>query len=264
MYDGEGSRFVRHGPCEACGSRDNVAWYANGSGFCFGCGKFYRGTLECFARSVQGSYVLSTQPVQLRSVPDDVNCEYPLKVLAWIKQYDLDVTDLIRNNVKWSPSHEQLIYLFYGEDAESGQDDAKREVVLWQARNFREGTTHQHRFFTGGTPEDVIAVYPPGQTEGTIGVIVEDCISALKVGKSGFVGVPCFSSAVSHRKLSRLAKRFDKLIFWLDGDKYKEAQKQERRAQLLGVSTGLIYTELDPKEYPIPAIRRYVLKDERS
>ena len=253
MYDSGGSRFVRHGPCEACGSRDNVAWYANGSGFCFGCGKFYRGSMGSVSGSAENAATASTPSVQLRPLPHDIGTEYSSRVVEWIKKYDLSVVDLIRNNVRWSPSREQLIYIFYGEDEDS--------VILWQARNFRDGTTHQHRFFTGGTPEDVIAVYPPSQTEGTIGVIVEDCISALKVGKSGFVGVPCFSSAVSHRKLSRLAKRFDKLIFWLDGDKYKEAQKQVNRAKLLGVDTGLIYTELDPKEYSIEQIRRYVLKD---
>ncbi|MHC4698989.1 MAG: DnaB-like helicase C-terminal domain-containing protein [Planctomycetota bacterium] len=32
-----------HGPCTACGSRDNVAWYENGSGWCFGCNTYYAG-----------------------------------------------------------------------------------------------------------------------------------------------------------------------------------------------------------------------------
>lgn len=252
MYDSGGSRFVRHGPCEACGSRDNVAWYTNGSGFCFGCGRFYSGTVATRNGASKTSHKNWTLESNLRPLPDDVNCEYPLKVISWINKYDLKPEDLIRNNIKWSPSREQLIYIFYGRD---------EEVILWQARNFRERTTHKDRFFTGGTPEDVIAIYPPGQTEGEIGVIVEDCISALKVGRSGFVGVPAFSSAISPRKLSRLAKRFDRIVWWLDGDKYKEAQKQVQRTALLGVSTNLIYTALDPKEYSDEAIRRYVLNE---
>lgn len=184
-------------------------------------------------------------------MPDDIGTVYPTKVIEWIKKYDLGVEDLIRNNIKWSPSYEQLIYVFYGRD---------EEVILWQARNFRDGTDHKHRFFTGGTPEEVIATYPPKQTEGTIGVFVEDCISALKLGRSGFVGLPCFSSSISARKLARVSKRFDKLVWWLDGDKYKEAVKQCDRTKLLGIDTSVIYTALDPKEYPDNTIRKYVLQ----
>lgn len=33
------SVFIRHVPCEACGSRDNNALYSDGHTFCFGCGK---------------------------------------------------------------------------------------------------------------------------------------------------------------------------------------------------------------------------------
>lgn len=242
--------YIRHGPCDSCGSRDNVAWYSNGSGFCFGCGKFYRGELAENVRLIHGTDRLGdVQDTKLRSPPEDLNTEYGHAALEWIKKYDLKVEDLIRNNVKWSPHYEQLVYLFYGKD---------EDVVLWQSRNFRQGTSHKSRFFTGGTPEDVIATYPPKQTEGQIGVFVEDCISALKVGRAGFVGIPCFSSAVSARKLARISKRFDFLVWWLDSDKYKEAVKQRRQTELLGTPSYVIYTEMDPKEYPDQAIGRYV------
>lgn len=250
MYDSGGSKFIRHGPCETCGSRDNVAWYSNGTGFCFGCGKFYRGELVFESHQhTESSSAGVVQQSEVRSPPDDLNCEYGTRVIEWIKKYDLKVEDLIRNNIKWSPSREQLVYLFYGRD---------EEVILWQARNFRDGTTHKSRFFTGGTPEEVIATYPPKQTEGEIGVFVEDCISALKLGLAGFVGLPCFSSAVSARKLARISKRFDHIVWWLDGDKFKEAVKQEQKTKLLGTDSRVLYTVLDPKDYSISAITRYI------
>ena len=31
------SEFVQHEPCPACGSKDNLARYTDGHGFCFGC-----------------------------------------------------------------------------------------------------------------------------------------------------------------------------------------------------------------------------------
>lgn len=37
------SQFVRHEPCPACGSRDNLARYSDGHAYCFGCGYYERG-----------------------------------------------------------------------------------------------------------------------------------------------------------------------------------------------------------------------------
>lgn len=34
------SRFLRHEPCPSCGSRDNLARYDDGHGYCFGCGRY--------------------------------------------------------------------------------------------------------------------------------------------------------------------------------------------------------------------------------
>ena len=33
----EDSTFVRHEPCPSCGSKDNLARYSDGHGYCFGC-----------------------------------------------------------------------------------------------------------------------------------------------------------------------------------------------------------------------------------
>lgn len=40
------SNFVKHGPCEKCGSKDNVAWYDDGHGYCNGCQHYYPGEGE--------------------------------------------------------------------------------------------------------------------------------------------------------------------------------------------------------------------------
>jgi twinkle protein len=37
-YSREGSTFVRHVPCNACGSRDNAGLFTDGHTYCFGCG----------------------------------------------------------------------------------------------------------------------------------------------------------------------------------------------------------------------------------
>ena len=40
----EDSTLLRHEPCTACGSKDNLARYSDGHGFCFGCGHYEKGT----------------------------------------------------------------------------------------------------------------------------------------------------------------------------------------------------------------------------
>jgi hypothetical protein len=176
----------------------------------------------------------------VRSYPDDVVHDFPPKVVEWIKKYHLTVADLIKNNVFWSPSREQLIYTFYGEG---------KDVVLWQARNFRDGTTHKHRFFTGGTPEGVIAKYSQGEGRSTC-VVVEDCVSAIRVSMAGcYDGIPCLGSAMQREKLARISRLYKELIVWLDDDKFNNAVKISQQGASLGLSTRVVHTELDPKEY---------------
>ena len=39
----EGSKFLRHEPCPACGSKDNLGRYDDGHGYCFGCNHYESG-----------------------------------------------------------------------------------------------------------------------------------------------------------------------------------------------------------------------------
>lgn len=252
MNVGLQSRFLKHESCPNCGSRDNLARYSNGSGFCFGCGRYERGEHLPHERlpGMEGKRKRGTVESEdrVRPPPDDLNTHYEQVVIEWIKKYHLTASDLVKHNVKWSPSREQLVYLFYG---------AGKDVVLWQARNFREGTTHKSRFFTGGTPADVIAAYYPEQATDTA-VIVEDCVSGIKCAGAGYVGVPCFSAAMPKAKLAQLARMYSRCYIWLDEDKLKEAQKLAQQAAFLGMESRVIYTPKDPKEYEYESIRHRI------
>ena len=84
--------------------------------------------------------------------------------------------------------------------------------------------------------------------------MVEDCISAIKCSRI-CDAMPVLGSHVGNSKLASLSQQYGTLIFWLDSDKYKEAQNAAERANLLGVKTKVIYTDLDPKEYDNVAIQ---------
>lgn len=254
MYGWENtSRFQRHEPCPKCGSRDNLARYEGGSGYCFGCGFYQSGDMAArLTRTVRPVADGGSESKNLvRSCPDDTDVgSYPNVVVDWIAQYGLSVSDLIRHNVAWSKQREQLIFQFFGE----GDD-----LVLWQARNFRAETDHKHRFFTSGTPGDVIAAYYSRQSTNTA-CLVEDCISGIVIANSGVSdGIPCFSAAMSEKKLARLAKLYRKIYVWLDNDKFNESQKIARQLGLMGVTTRVIHTAEDPKCYPLDYIEAKIV-----
>lgn len=260
MYGWENnSRFVHHEPCPACGSKDNLARYESGSGYCFGCGYFeratrtgaYGGGLSSSLSNVGGSG--STRGAEeedvVRPPPDDtVLGEYPPVVVDWISKYGLTTIDLIRYKIGWSTKREQLIYQFYGAD---------QDLVLWQARNFRSGTTHKDRFYTAGSSADVIATYHSKQSSHTA-CVVEDCISAIVVSKCGVDGIPVFSATLPEKKLARIARLYKNILVWLDSDKFVEAEKTARLFSMQGCRARVIHTKEDPKCYPLDFVETKV------
>lgn len=261
------SKFSRHGPCEKCGSRDNVAWYSNGTGFCFGCGAFYTNYEEASrsraevlrhlasdrsdrrSEDGQGAEVdVERRNGALRSPPDDITTLYSPEIVKWLGHYQLTPGDVLRHNVTWSPSRQQLYFQFFGE--------SRRDPILWQARNFKQGTEHKNRFYTEGQPNEVVAMYYPlEQKNASTAVVVEDCVSAIKIANAGYSGVPCFGSGMSDTKLRRLAQMFKFIVFWLDHDKFKEATTLSRKIGLMGIKTCMVYTEEDPKCFMTNVIR---------
>jgi hypothetical protein len=252
------SRYLFHEPCPNCNSKDNLARYEGGSGYCFGCGFYERGSgrpgnsrdiqegvSQLGGKTVVGSRGGPETTDGVRSPPDDtVLGEYPEQALEWVRQYGLTAIDLIRYKIGWSKSREQLIYQFYGAD---------KDLVLWQARNFRKGTTHSDRFFTSGSSANFIATYYPKES-GSKACIVEDCISAIVVSKSGVSGIPCLGSAMPEKKVSMIARLYKNVFVWLDANKMRESQKIARQLGLLGCRTRVIHTKEDPKCYPLDFI----------
>ena len=46
MKEKSKSKFVKHGPCPECGSKDNLAWFDDGHATCFGCDYQYQPTKD--------------------------------------------------------------------------------------------------------------------------------------------------------------------------------------------------------------------------
>ena len=77
--DTETSSYLTHEPCPACGSRNNLARYDDGHGFCFGCGHYEHGdgTIQPKQKS-RMTYALKGQPEPLpkRRISEEVCRKY--------------------------------------------------------------------------------------------------------------------------------------------------------------------------------------------
>lgn len=229
------AHFLRHTSCPECGSRDNLALYSDGGQHCFGCGYHVGPTAE----GIWGkkTVVEEQHEGELRPLPSDFGTEFSEEVLTWCKKYDILVPELLTRDVGYSPTRNQLIFTWKDGD----------RVVLWQARNFYKG---RKKYFTGGEKNDVLPIYPAKSVSNPVGtlVLVEDTISAIKIARQ-CDSMPVLGATLSPKMIAALRASYRFLVVWLDGNKYDQAQRIARQAELLGIQARAIYTEADPKEY---------------
>lgn len=230
--------FQHHESCPRCGSKDNLARYADGSAWCFGCHYHERATHAPRA----GSVVPSELPEHPR-LPDDCGTQFSEDAVAWLAKYHLRIPEAIYHGVVYSPSRQQIIY-------QMGN--------VWQARNLNPEVAAKRKCFTSGDVNECHHIYGHSDHRSTGGhvressevlVIVEDPVSAMRIA-SLCPSMPLLGSHLATKRLNAVAGLYKRLAFWLDSDKLKESRAMAERAKLIGIETCVIYTDLDPKEYP--------------
>lgn len=240
------ARFVRHESCPKCGSRDNFGRYDDGSGWCFGCGKYEgpssdkfipRATLQCNADGTADGAAVARA--------EGLTTEFPLSIISSLSKYDLSVGEILRGHGRYDASTDSLTFTYKGIDG---------TVVCRQRRSFRgrgpkylsEGSTYEVMDINGSNG-------PPNI------VITEDKLSAIKVGRVCDAS-PALGTQYQHWKLVELLKRGYKQVYvWLDRDKWREGMEICDKAKWLGLSARAVYSELDPKCYSIDEIKGYLI-----
>lgn len=235
-------------PCPDCGSSDALTRYPDGS-YCFSCKKVTSTKLELNQVFNPAMETVSTIP----PLPTDTTKSIGWDAMKWLRQYGITDNEIQRNDICWSSVRRWLIFPFYG-------DDHDITVIAWEARNF--GHIGPKTYFFGDKSDFIhIVSYEKLAQEDTI-VIVEDIISAIKVGRV----YPClclFGSHMDRISLSRVKKMIAgtnkmHLTFWLDQDKLGDALKFANMANFLEFDTAVINTVADPKTYDATRIRAEV------
>lgn len=234
--------YVRHEPCEHCGSRDNKAVYTDHS-YCFGCGY-----IEHF-----GARRPTTERTESRSfvaLPEDIAPRIPAVADQWIKKYDLTLRELYDNRVVWSEYRQLLIFPYF---------DDKGHLWGWQGRYF--GNDPKHPKWTGkGAFKEQIKIHGDLTRCKESGIIiVEDIISTIKLSR--IYNTTClYGSYIDINKYCNIYNIYkpSKYIIWLDKDKEKESRLFSLQFNKLGIPSEVVSTERDPKEYNTLEIKEII------
>jgi len=238
------SYIIRHEQCPECrkqgrdNGKDNLGVYSDGHMYCYSCGYYVPGSAITKYKSAK-----RVPEVKQLVLPYDVTPVIRPDALEWFYSYGLDQNAVTKHTLLWSPSREMLIFPYFIDGV----------LVGWQGRLFGEDKA-KRKWFTQGDVDNII--YILGRQNKEI-VLVESIVSAIKVSRVAQV-CPIMGSHISNNRLLRLNRFHDTIILWLDPDKRKECIKIADRAQLLGMTTKIIYSDMKPKDYTIDEIERYI------
>jgi DNA primase len=200
--------------------------YPDGSTFCFSCRKGNRTTKfvpKIEEASEEDAVVL----------PPECSQDFDKRAIAWVSKASLTVEDMIKHGLLWNEAKQQLIFPFYDENA---------KILAWQARNFSPNA--KAKVFTKGDIKKLFPIYHGANDL----VLVEDCLSAIKVNKhTQLSSMPLLGSGISKAKLPYLTKKYEHIYVWLDSNMLSSAQNIATQIRMLGGSSSVVFTEKDPK-----------------
>ena len=245
----EESTVVRKSQCPRCSAQgrdrsgDNLAEYSDGHFYCYSC-HFYKppnaNTRNILSLRKAFESVAENQAAKRLTLPSDRSIHFPLVPGSWLSGYDITKDECLIHDITWSESLQGIVFPFY-------TTDEKKQVWVqgYQVRNFVKG---RPKYTTMG-PKDDIYWWQGRQHAAKRGIIlVEDCVSALKLGRQA-CALPLLGSSLPRRKQIDLYKTSDKLFFWLDEDMAATSYKYAEQCAAQGYETQVIVTPEDPKWY---------------
>ncbi len=229
-------------------SRDNLARYHDGSGYCFSCGHSI--LPKHFIRRKVVDHVDEDKAV----LPFDFTREVPANAWKWLLQWGLPYS-YWKPYTGYSPASERLVLTvgnpikfsigrYLGTDA--GERGANGKWVRRPPR----------KWHFWGDGHGYVEVLGPGQV-GPV-VLVEDLISAHKVSQVATC-ICLFGTNVHDKAIASLMALKRPTTLWLDADQLSLLPKKLNRLNaFLRHPVRFIYTDKDPKAYSLSQIKEYL------
>lgn len=172
-------------------------------------------------------------------LPSDFSFNIPMSALSWLFKYGIKEDTIKALGIGYSEKYQRVIIPMY--DGET--------LIYWTGRytnDYRKDG--QPKYISRTKYGSYFWIHNPlGSNKA---VIVEDALSAIKVGESGYAAVCIFGSYVGDKSLLKLAELFKHIHIWLDPDKRKYSVSVKRRADMLGLNVDVVLTPTkDPKDF---------------
>lgn len=208
---------------------DNLGVYSDNHSYCYSCGW---GSAGSTANKLRNMAHRATK--EIPALPEDITNKLGREAYDWLLQY-FEPKDFPK--CLYSSSERKLYFMF--------------ENGAYQYRYFGDNKDHP-KWVGYGITENLIHITGVGSTSL---VLVEDIISAMKVGHISPT-LCLFGSNISLKRLAILKLLgYNEVIIWLDWDKKEYAIEAAGRAQSIGLQARVIHTKLDPKDYNLEKIK---------
>jgi hypothetical protein len=208
---------------------NNLAIYNDGSLYCFSCGYFkskYKTT----------GYKTTTTQQKRITLPYDITDIIPNKALDTLLKYNITENDIKQHHLMWSDHYQRIYFPIF---SSAGLD-------AYLGRYCGDNPT-EPKWYTKGNLKDILHII--GKSWSNTLVLTEDIISAIRVTHVGVRAMPIFGSYISALTWLRLRhiSNTDKIILWLDKDKWKESVIYAEQGRQFNLPVKTVSTTEDPK-----------------
>jgi len=224
-------------------SRRRLYYKFTGQGWvwnCFNCGK--SGFAPCSSGERGKMYIQQQLPFNEETkeekdfhLPWDFSTLIPDREKQWLTSYGITEEEIDTYRIGYSPSSGRIILPIY--DGE--------KLLGFQGRSLDYG---QVKYLTWKR-ENTDLIFQSRRVEGDRVVVVEDMLSAIKVGRV----VPSIAILGSPQKAGKgvilKVRLYPLVVIWLDRDKVKTGLLWASQLKLLGHETRVVWTDRDPKAY---------------
>ena len=172
------------------------------------------------------------------------NDNVPFEAHSWLWKYNITEADMCEFGFGWSEKCQMVILPFYSSD--------KRVLRGWIGRKIMDTSSSKYHIQKPKGNKDRLYFTVDGAKGKTI--LVEDCISAIRVNKAiGVTTVALLTTSIDESLTRKL--RGEEVYIWLDADALAKSVAMVTRLRQLGINAKHIYTSKDPKCYNSVAIK---------
>lgn len=177
------------------------------------------------------------------ALPDDFTLHVPAHAAVWYYKYGISAALAREYGIGYTPDLDRIVLQV--------REDSK--LTALQLRAVQPGV--KPKYINPGGASVASALFYAGDKQSSV-VVVEDIISAIKVGRVHFAA-SILGTNLTDQRLAKLARDCTRVILWLDNDKAGDFgyQKASRKLELIGLNYRRVRTEKDPKAYSLDDIR---------